>query len=187
MNKLSLLAIFFLVLTFVAVPAFAAQSEVGKTPAQTPAMETPKTERGAASPNAESAPMMKHEAKSFERASQLIGKSVVNENDETLGKIDDVILDKQGRADFVILSHGGLLGIGDKLVAIPWNMIASAMATEKDRDHLVLNLTKEQVEKAPNFDSRNYPNFADASFRNQVRDYFAGASTAQRKGFTETR
>jgi sporulation protein YlmC with PRC-barrel domain len=194
MNKLGVLALLFVLFAFVAAPVFAAQSEVGKLPADKPAMRKAEMERGAADPAHKKDPMMKSEAgaemkhEAFERASKFIGMSIVNENNEKLGKVDDVILEKDGRVSFVILAHGGLLGIGDKLVPIPWNMVASAMGMAKDRDHIVLNLTKEQLEKAPNFDSRNFPNFADASFRNQVRDYFAtGASAEKKAGFTETR
>jgi sporulation protein YlmC with PRC-barrel domain len=167
MNKINLAALSLLILTFVAVPAFAAQSEVGKTP------------MGAST--------TQQQASLFERASQLIGKEVVNSSNEDLGKIHDVILNKQGQASFVILSHGGLLGMGDKLVPIPWNMVASAIAKENGRDRLVFNLTKDQVDKAPTFDNRNYPNFADASFRDRVNSYFAGASPAAGTGYTETR
>jgi hypothetical protein len=46
------------------------------------------------------------------RASKVIGSSVVNEADETVGKVDDIIIGQDGKSPFAVLSVGGFLGMG---------------------------------------------------------------------------
>ena len=56
------------------------------------------------------------------RASKVIGASIVNDTNETVGKVDDVILGDD-RTAYVVLSVGGFLGVGNKLVALPYESI----------------------------------------------------------------
>ena len=53
------------------------------------------------------------------RASKLIGTPVTGANNESIGEINDVLMDQSGRAHAVIIGVGGFLGIGEKDVAIP--------------------------------------------------------------------
>jgi sporulation protein YlmC with PRC-barrel domain len=57
------------------------------------------------------------------RASKLSGVNVYNENNEKIGDISDVILDKSGKAENVIIGVGGFLGMGEHLVAVPFDKI----------------------------------------------------------------
>lgn len=55
------------------------------------------------------------------RASKLIGASVYNDRNEKIGSVDDLVLGKDNKADEVIVSVGGFLGMGTKLVAVPYH------------------------------------------------------------------
>ena len=57
------------------------------------------------------------------RASKIIGSSVVNEAGDAVGKVDDIIIGEDGKTPFVVLSVGGFLGIGDKLVVQPYEQL----------------------------------------------------------------
>jgi hypothetical protein len=57
------------------------------------------------------------------RASKVIGETVVNDGNETVGKVDDVIIGNDGKSAFVVLSVGGFLGVGSKLVALPYDAL----------------------------------------------------------------
>ena len=46
------------------------------------------------------------------RSSKLIGLSIYNDQNEKLGDISEILLDKSGKADFVVIGVGGFLGIG---------------------------------------------------------------------------
>jgi sporulation protein YlmC with PRC-barrel domain len=55
------------------------------------------------------------------RASKLVGANVYNQLGETIGSVDDLLIGKDGKIDNAVLSVGGFLGIGGKLVSIPFN------------------------------------------------------------------
>ena len=57
------------------------------------------------------------------RASKLAGVNVYNEANEKIGDINDVILDKSGKAANVILGVGGFLGMGEHLVAVSFDKL----------------------------------------------------------------
>ncbi len=103
------------------------------------------------------------------RASAVIGADVRNPANENLGSIEDLVVDaKTGKIHYAVLSFGGLLGIGDKLFAIPIN----ALQAKADDEKFVLDATKERLKAAPGFNKKNWPDFADASFRKSVDDYY---------------
>jgi sporulation protein YlmC with PRC-barrel domain len=57
------------------------------------------------------------------RASKLSGVDVYNEQNEKIGDISDVILDKSGKAAAVIIGVGGFLGMGEHLVSVPFDKV----------------------------------------------------------------
>ena len=81
------------------------------------------------------------------RASKLIG-SKVYQGDSTIGQIEDILVDlDRSTLVAVVLSVGGFLGVGEKLVAVPVNQIK--VGTEAK---FTTELTKEQLANAPAFD-----------------------------------
>jgi sporulation protein YlmC with PRC-barrel domain len=56
-------------------------------------------------------------------ASDLIGTRVVSTNNESIGDINDVILDRNGQAMAAVVGVGGFLGIGEKDVAVPFKSL----------------------------------------------------------------
>ena len=57
------------------------------------------------------------------RSSKLVGLSVYNENNESLGSINDLLTDKSGNIKAVVIGVGGFLGVGEHLVAVPMDKI----------------------------------------------------------------
>jgi sporulation protein YlmC with PRC-barrel domain len=57
------------------------------------------------------------------RASKLVGLSVYNDNNESIGAINDLLADKDGKVKAVVIGVGGFLGIGEHLVAIPFEKV----------------------------------------------------------------
>ena len=57
------------------------------------------------------------------RASKVVGLSVYNDNNESLGSINDLLTDKSGNIKAVVIGVGGFLGVGEHLVAIPFEKI----------------------------------------------------------------
>jgi sporulation protein YlmC with PRC-barrel domain len=87
-------------------------------------------------------------------ASTLTGNNVVNPAGDTLGEIEEIMLDVQrGRIAYVVMASGGFLGIGEKLFAIPWN----ALVLDTDRRVFVLDVDKEHFKTAPGFEKAHWP------------------------------
>lgn len=96
--------------------------------------------------------------KRFQKASDLMGKNVTNTANENLGEIKDIVLDAgSGRILYGVLSFGGVLGLGDKYFAIPWQSIRLA----PDYKAFVLHIDKDRLKDAQGFDKNQWPNFAD--------------------------
>jgi hypothetical protein len=57
------------------------------------------------------------------RSSKIVGSTVVNDANQTVGSIDDLIITPGGQAPYVILSVGGFLGLGTKYVALPFTSL----------------------------------------------------------------
>jgi len=87
----------------------------------------------------------------------LIGYSVENPGGEKFGKVDDLVIEpEQGRIAYAVMSFGGVLGIGDKLVAVPWHML-KANAKKKA---FTLHATAEELKAAPALDMEKLPSVA---------------------------
>jgi sporulation protein YlmC with PRC-barrel domain len=72
------------------------------------------------------APAATSDSSSFQgtwRASKLVGLSVYNDNNESLGSINDLLTDKSGNIKAVVIGVGGFLGVGEHLVAVPLDKI----------------------------------------------------------------
>jgi sporulation protein YlmC with PRC-barrel domain len=100
------------------------------------------------------------------RASKVIGSEVKNQNGESVGKIEDVMLDfDSGRIGYVVLSFGGTLGFGDKLFAVPW---ASLSYDEQGKNFTMLAHI-DRLKNAPGFDKNNWPEMPNGTW---VRDVY---------------
>ena len=93
---------------------------------------------------------------------------VVNHQNEELGNLDDIMLDLQGTVQYAVISYGGFLGVGDNLVAIP----RRAIQIDQENRKVVINVTKDQLEKAPRFNPVTLPDMNDSQWREQNQKFF---------------
>lgn len=106
------------------------------------------------------------------RASRLIGMDVHNLQGEDLGEINDLMIDVNNqRVHYAILGFGGYLGVGEKLFAYPVRSLRAS------GDRLILDASKEHLEKAPGFDRSLWPNWAELRNREAI-DRYHGPSVA---------
>lgn len=97
------------------------------------------------------------ERRSIVRGRDLADYSVRNPRGEDLGSIKDVVIDiSEGCIAYAALSFGGIMGLGDKLFAVPWE----ALQYNGADDVFVLDVSKERLENAPGFDKDNWPTTA---------------------------
>ena len=57
------------------------------------------------------------------RASKMVGLNVYNDNNESVGSINDMLTDKSGSVQAVVIGVGGFLGVGEHLVAVPFDKV----------------------------------------------------------------
>ena len=60
------------------------------------------------------------------RASKVIGSSVINDANENIGKIDDLLVTRDGKEPYAVLSVGGFLGMGTRMVVIRYDSLKFA-------------------------------------------------------------
>jgi hypothetical protein len=92
------------------------------------------------------------DAAQFLAEDEVIGKDVVNINDEEVGTITDLVMDQDQKLVGIVLSVGGFLGIADKWVAIPVDQID--FPTDEEPARLRVAVTEEQLKNAPDFMTR---------------------------------
>jgi hypothetical protein len=80
------------------------------------------------------------------RVSKVVGSSVVNEGNETVGTIDDLIVTPGEKVPFAVLSVGGFLGMGTKYVVVPYNSLQV-----RNKKMVLPGATKESLKGLPEF------------------------------------
>jgi len=80
------------------------------------------------------------------RASKVMGSSVLNDGNETIGKIDDILVSSDGKQPYAVLSIGGFLGMGTHLVVVPYDMLNFA-----DNKVVLPGGTKDGLRMLPEF------------------------------------
>ena len=80
------------------------------------------------------------------RTSKVVGSTVVNEANETVGTIDDLIVTPNEKVPFAVLSVGGFLGMGTKYVVVPFSALQV-----KDKQVVLLGATKDSLKGLPEF------------------------------------
>jgi hypothetical protein len=99
-----------------------------------------------------------------------MGMKIQNSQNESIGRIEDIVIDPAtARVQYVAVTYGGFLGLGDKLFAVPMR----AIKIQQDPDNrelvvLVLDVTSDQMKGATGFDESNWPNFSDTNFAGEL-------------------
>ena len=109
-------------------------------------------------------------------ASSIIGDKVENLQNETLGEINNLMINVQsGKVEYVIVEHGGFLGMGEKLFAIPFEQLE----LDPVKEVYILNRSIEFFEKAPGFDNEHWPDTNSHAFEkaNTYWGSFMGVNT----------
>ena len=155
MTKLSrsTLAFSMILATGVALPALAQTPSAGNA-TTAPATHDTSTPAAATSPSQRNTTLTD---RGDVRASKLIGTSVYNDHNEKVGSVDDLVLGKDNKADDVIVSVGGFLGMGTKLVAVPYTQLQLGDTKNASSDNKVVmpGATKKSLKAQPEFHYTN--------------------------------
>ena len=102
-------------------------------------------------------------------ANTLLGNDVYNADDEDLGDIKEFMLDMAtGKVAYAVLSFGGILGMGDKLFAVPW----AALKLDTENKRFTLNVPKASLKDAPGFNQDRWPAMSDKTWASGVHKFY---------------
>jgi sporulation protein YlmC with PRC-barrel domain len=94
----------------------------------------------------------------------LVGLSVMGQQDEEIGSISDLLVDAQtGQLAFAIVSAGGVLGVGGDQYIVPWNALQISPEAEDAR----VNISSDRLQEAPTGDS-----VADRQEAEQIHQFY---------------
>jgi sporulation protein YlmC with PRC-barrel domain len=89
-------------------------------------------------------------------AKSIIGDKVRNNEGEDLGSVKELLIDPQsGKVEYGVISYGGLMGMGTKEIAVPYE----AFTPIKENDYFILNVDRETFENASSqieYDGKSY-------------------------------
>lgn len=104
------------------------------------------------------------------RGSKVIGSIVRDRQDRKIGEIKDLLFDsRRGEVAYAVVNFGGVLGVGSKYHAIPWQ----ALQPSDDGRYYVLQADRETIGHAPSFDRGSWPDLADQRWSADVDRYWS--------------
>ena len=112
-------------------------------------------------------PADRHDWERSHRISKVIGSDVRNKSGEKIGDIRDLVVDDHGTIRLAIVSTGGFLGVGDRLHAVPWDVL-----TLGPKDDHILDIDKAHLQATPGFTSKTWPNLGDDHWLADNRRYY---------------
>ena len=131
---------------------------------------------------AASAPAATEQQHNLYRGSRIIGTNVYDPKDRKIGQIKDLILDgRRGEVAYAVVSFGGVMGVGKKLHAIPWQ----ALQPSDDGNYYILHADRETISQAPGFDKARWPDMADRKWNAEIDRYWSrmvGRGTGSNSG-----
>jgi sporulation protein YlmC with PRC-barrel domain len=102
-------------------------------------------------------------------AATLSGERVVTRHGETVGNVSELMLDVQrGRIAYAVVAHGGFMGLGERLHAIPWG----ALRFDAEHGCLVLDAERRTFLDAPGFDKEHWPSTPDAAWHHTLHRHY---------------
>lgn len=109
-------------------------------------------------------------------AHTLLGNDVYNQKGEDLGGIKELMIDMStGRVAYAVLSFGGVLGLGDKLFAVPW----AALTLDTTARRFTLNALKDSLKDAPGFDKDHWPTMSDQAWADGLHKFYGTPDTSE--------
>jgi sporulation protein YlmC with PRC-barrel domain len=109
----------------------------------------------------------------LDRAKDLIGAKIVNDKGERLGTVADIVLTPERDAvNYVVLSHGGTWGMGEKYFAVPWSQFGIQAGEKGGKEKLLVlkNITAQELDNAKGFDKDHWPTVASENWLGSERD-----------------
>jgi hypothetical protein len=103
-------------------------------------------------------------------ASAIIGSWVHSPDNQTVGDVNDVIINPSGDVVGVVIGVGGFLGMGEKDVAVALNRLTISQSENFDSANVMLNVSLAELEAAPEFKTAYAQKLEDEADQRAIRD-----------------
>ncbi|RJR52434.1 MAG: PRC-barrel domain containing protein [Desulfobacteraceae bacterium] len=118
----------------------------------------------------------------FSSIGDLMDKKVQTRQGEDLGQIDDVIMTRNGQVAYLIIARGGVLGVGDNHIPVPFR---SAEFDRQQNAVILPNINKQALENAPTISKDDWQKLEDPNFERQVFSYYGRQGQQRQQGMGE--
>src|ERR1700733_13782603 len=100
---------------------------------------------------------------------KVVGTAVYNGQDEHLGSVHSIMLDKvSGQVAYAVMSFGGFLGIGESYHPLPWRVLTY----DVNRGGYVVDIDRHKLEGAPTFSATAAPDWKDRAYGSKIDEYY---------------
>jgi hypothetical protein len=117
---------------------------------------------------------MKHG--SLFRAAEIVGSNAEDRHGNYLGKVEDLVFGADGNITYLILASGGFLGVGGRLIPVPWSSadvnVSESVSFASVSDVVRIDVSQEDLANAPSFGRDEWDNFAKSDFKQKVHAYY---------------
>jgi sporulation protein YlmC with PRC-barrel domain len=98
------------------------------------------------------------------RAKSLLGSKVDIEGGTSVGTVEDIIFDRDGTIDYLVVSHEG------KFVTVPWE--AAKFEGGQRASVVNINIAPDKFREVPTYTSESYPNYYEPAYREKIYTYY---------------
>jgi len=102
-------------------------------------------------------------------ANEIVGLPVKNNQNESVGTINSVMLDKvTGQVAYVVLSYSNQLELDNTLFALPWHIFSF----NDPENCFTVPFNTDKIRNAPGFDIKHWPDMSNPSWRSSINSYY---------------
>lgn len=112
---------------------------------------------------------------------KMIGAYIYGQNNESIGDINSITVDKEGKIVHVIVGVGGVAGVGETEIAVPWQTFNCECKMEDGEKscRATLPMTAAQLEEAPSLEAANYAELYDQNWLKKNATFFKADSVTE--------
>ena len=100
---------------------------------------------------------------------KVTGTECYNRNGDHLGTVDHMMIDKfTGHVEYVVMSFGGFLGIGESYHPLPWKVLSY----DTGMGGYIIDADRSRLERAPRFMRSNMPDWNDRTYRSRIDEFW---------------
>lgn len=84
---------------------------------------------------------------------RIVGTKVKDAQGKDIGEIDALVIEKDGKVSHVVIGKGGVLGVGEEKVVVPWSDVT--MTADRDGDRVAATVDQSKLQSAPRYRERD--------------------------------